>query len=352
MKQIVILLSSVSVVFLFSCKKEKSPESPTSKCRLTEIASTGTGEIGSTDPYTFTSTEKMEYNAQQLLANYNLQSAGKHTSNKTFTYSASYNYQYDANGFVTKQVYQSAGRDKDGKSNSYNYSKEYLYKDARMIKETQTASSTNNGINSTGTSTLIYEYTSDGKLAKYTSSYTNSDGSSGTAFGTYEYTNGKLSKLSFSDGRGGIISPLIEVNAEGLVTKYVQPTVEYRYQYDAEGNQIRQEEWRSGKKTDIRITEIDNKQNPLQVIYPLFKGQPKTNFYQGKNGLYELSHNLLKDERRIVDGAGLEKPGGSFLYSYQYNSFNLPSTGESSFVDYAGKTTRRATMSFTYSNCQ
>ncbi len=352
MKKTIIALSFIGLMILSSCKKEISPESPSGKCRLTEISSTGTNDITSADPYTFTSTEKMEYNAQQLITNYNVQSSGKHTSNKTFTYSASFNYQYDANGFVTKQIYQSAGRDKDGKNNSYNYTKDYEYKDGRMIKETQNSSSTNNGINATSNSTLTYEYTPDGKLAKYTSSYSNSDGSSGSSFGTYEYTNGKLSKLSFSDGRGGIISPLIEVNSQGLVTKYVQPTIEYRYQYDAAGNQIRQEEWRNGKKTDIRIMEIDTKQNPLQVIYPLFKGQPKTNFYQGKRGLYELPNNLLKDERRFVDGAGVEKQEAIFLYSYQYNSNNLPSTGESSFVDYTGKTTRRSTMNFTYSNCQ
>jgi hypothetical protein len=351
MKKTFIMATAISLLSLSACKKELSPGPAAGSCQLTDILTTGSGDIGSADPYTATTSEKLTYNDQKLLSGYSYQSQSKYSSNKTSTYSAVYNYQYDANGYLLKDTYQSNGKDAAGKTSSSSYTDDYNYANNRLRTKKQAWQSTSDGKTASGSTSTVYEYNTDGKMAKYSYTYTASDGSSGSSFVTYEYSGGKLLKYSYSDGRGGVVTPLIEINSQGLLTKSVNGSVESRYQYDAGGNLFKIEEYRTGKKTDVQVYEHDDKKNCSAMIYPEFKGHPDLDFYMGKNSMYHFTGNVLRNERFYVDAAGVEKPAGGYNYSYTYNSNNLPSTSSYTYKDSNGKTTQKSAASYTYSGC-
>jgi YD repeat-containing protein len=340
-----------TVMGFMSCKKESSPANPASNCKLTDILTSGRADMQTADPYSFTTTDRIEYNDKNLESGYSSQTSYKYNSNKTASYSSSYNYQYDVNGFLIKQISQGSTNDKAGNYGTSTYTTTYEYANSRLTKTTASGISTANGKTTNSTGTTTYEYTADGKLSKYANAYSSSDGSSSSSFTLYEYSNGKLSKISYSSG-AGIITPLIEFNSQGLLTKTVTATAESRFQYDAEGNQVRQEQWSGGKKTDIRIYTLDSKQNAYTLVYPRFKGHPDFSFYVGHNSSRVFTHNVIKDERIYVDPLGIEKPDGSFVYTYQYNGSNLPSAADAVYTDSNGKISQQFSISYTYSGCQ
>lgn len=350
-KKTVFIAAALTCLLLNACKKDSSGGTPTGSCKLTEVVTTGTADIGSSDPYTVNTTERLTYNDQHLLSGFSTQSQGKYSSNKTYTYNSNYSYQYDASGFLLKDILQTSGRDAAGKTNSRNYTNDYTYTNSKLTKKQQSYTAVDDGKTSSGSTTLTYEYNGEGKLTKYTFAYTSSDGSGGSSFTTYEYSGGKLSKLTYSDGRGGTVTPLIEVNAQGLMTKNVSGTTDFRYQYDAAGNLVRTEQYSAGKKTDVSIYETDGKQNAAAMFYPAFKGHPDIDFYMGKNSTYAFTGNLLKDERIYVDGAGVEKTSAGFYFTYTYNAHNLPSTSTRVYKNSEGKTIQQSSSSYTYMDC-
>ena len=351
MKKTILIAAALSGLLLDACKKDASGSAAVDNCQLAEVITTGTADIGSPDPYTINTTERLTYNDQHLLSGFSSQSQGKYSSNKIYTYNSNYSYQYDANGYLLKDILQTSGRDAAGKTNSRNYTNDYTYVNKRLIRKQQSYTAADDGKTSSGGSTLAYEYNADGKLSKYSFSYTNSDGSGGSSFTTYEYSGGKLSKLTYSDGRGGTVTPLIEVNTQGLMTKNVSGTTDFRYQYDAAGNLVRTEQYSAGKKTDISVYETDGKQNAAAMFYPAFKGHPDIDFYMGRNSTYSFTGNLLKDERIYVDGAGVEKTSAGFYFTYTYNAHNLPSTSTRIYKNSDGKIIQQSASSYTYTNC-
>jgi hypothetical protein len=343
----------IMVVLFAACKKNNDVNvtaPPASSCKLTEIITTGRGELTTADPSTFTTTEKMEYNDKNLQSGYSYQSSAKYTSGKTSNTLYTRDFQYDANGYLIKEIFQVNSMDKAGKTSSSNTIQNYEYNNGRLIKTSRSNTNSSNGTTTNETGTLSYEYTSDGKLSKETNTSLSSAGVSSTNFVLYEYTNGKLSKLSFTDGSGSLITPLIEVNSQGLVTKIVAPAFEFRYQYDAEGNNLRQENWRSGTK-DITVYELDSKQNVTQMTIPQFKGHPNSSFHLGKRNSFYFTHNTLARKFLFADRTGIEKSTGYYTYTYQYNSRGLPAAGGRTYTDEYGKIAEQAAMSYTYSGC-
>ena len=334
-----------------SCKKENSPGNAASNCKITAILTNGSGDLQSADPYTSITNEKIDYNDKNLQSGFTSQSSTLYKSKKTATYSYSNNYQYDANGFVIKQVAQSSSTDKAGVYTSNNYTTMFEYTNNRLTKSTSTGVSITGGktVNSTGT--VTYEYTTDGKLSKYANVYSGSDGSSSNGFVLYEYSNGKVSKYSYSSG-SSIITPLIELNSQGYVTKLVTSTDETRNTYDAEGNRIRQEQWSGGKKTDIRIITLDNKQNAYALYAQPLKGQPDFSFFSGHFNISSFTHNVTRDEYIYVSPAGVEIPQGHSDYTYQYNGNNLPTAVDIIYTDGNGKASQQYSKSYTYTGCQ
>jgi YD repeat-containing protein len=345
MKKIALIAISI-VFFSTSCKKNEDPAANVSRCKITEIAATGQGDMTSVDPYSFTETKKFEYNDQNLLSGISYLRSGKTASNKTFTYGYSYSYQYDANGYLIRQAYQSSNVDASG-SSSYSASTSYEYAANRLIKQTNNSSSVDaKGVTITGTTISSYEYTTDGKISKNSYSYLGSDGTVDSYFTTYEYNIGILSRYSVN--RAGVItSPFIEVNSQGLITKEIDK-YETRYQYDAEGNLTRWELWSNGAKTNIEIYEYDTKQNVTLLSYPQFKGREVFPFY-GKSDFG--THNITKDSRLTVE-AGIEKPSSTYSFTFQYNSNNLPTSSATTYAGADGKIFQQSNVSYTYKDCQ
>ncbi len=338
------------LVILFSaCKKNNDANvanPPASSCKLTQIITTGRGELTSGDPSTFTITEKMEYNDKNIQTGYSLQSNASYAGGKTGSTLINRDFQYDADGFLVKEIYQASSKDKAGKTYSSNTTQIYEYSKGLLIKKTLSSSYNSNGTVSNETGTLLYEYTTDGKIAKYTNT---SSSSTATNFQLFEYSNGKLSKISFTIS-GTLVTPLIDVNSQGLVTKLVAPSFEYRYQYDGEGNNIRQELTRSGTK-DITVFELDTKQNVSAKVIPVFKGQPDLSFYSGRENGYSFTHNMTAEKFLFADISGVEKSLGANIITYQYNSNGLPTAGSRTSSDANGKTIETAAMSYSYIGC-
>jgi YD repeat-containing protein len=337
---------------LISCKKETSPgTAAASNCKITDMLTSGSSDLQAADPYTYTTTEKIDYNSKNLMSGYTNQTSSLFKSKKTSSYSSSNNYQYDDNGFLIKQISQTSNTDKTGASGTSTYTAIYEYTNGRLTKSTSTGVSSTGGkiVNSTGT--ITYEYTTDGKLSKYLSVYAATDGTSNNSFTLFEYTNGKVSKYSYNSG-STIITPLFEVNSQGYLTKTVTSNDESRFTYDAEGNRVRQERWYNGKKSDIRIYTLDSKQNVSAQLYKPFKGHPDYSFFYGHSNYSTFTHNVIKDETIDVDNAGVERPSYTWTYSYQYNGNNLPTASDMTLIDVNGKASQQYSKSYTYTGCQ
>lgn len=338
------------MVILFSaCKKNNDVNvtaPPATSCKLTEIITTGRGELTTADPSTFTTTEKIEYNDKNIQTGYSLQSTSAYSGGKTSNTLIKRDFQYDADGYLVKEIYQAGSKDKAGKTTSSNTTQNYEYNKGLLVKKTLASSYTSGGVTTDETGTVTYEYTADGKISKYTN--TNSS-SPAINFQLFEYSNGKLAKFSFTSS-GTLVTPLIEVNSQGLITKLVSPSFEYRYQYDAEGNNIRQELWRNATK-DITVYELDAKQNVSAKVIPLFKGQPDLSFYAGRENAYSFTHNMTTEKFLFADISGVEKSRGLNAITYQYNSNGLPTAGSRTSTDANGKIAGQAAMSYTYTGC-
>ena len=339
----------LTIVLFSACKKNNDVNTTApaaSICKLTEIITTGRGELTTADPSTFTTTEKMEFNDKNIQTGYSLQSNASYAGGKTSSTLITRDFQYDADGYLVKEIFQVSSKDKAGKTYVSNTTQNYEYGKGLLLKKTLSSTYNSNGTVSNETGTILYEYTTDGKISKYTN--TNSS-SPAVNFELFEYSNGKLSKFSFTYS-GTLVTPLIEVNSQGLVTKLVSPAFESRYQYDAEGNNIRQELWRSGTK-DITVYELDTKQNVSAKVVPLFKGQPDLSFYAGRENAYSFTHNMTTEKFLFADISGVEKSRGANTITYQYNSNGLPAAGSRTSIDANGKIAEQAAMSYTYSGC-
>jgi hypothetical protein len=349
MKKRILIPVILSLLFIASCKKGENNPDNTSKCKLTEISTNAQFDITGTDPGTYTASQKFEYNDKNLLSGRTNQQNNKTKSNKTYTYSSSENFQYNADGFLVKQISQSSSKDYSNVSNNYSGTTNYEYTNNRLTKEARTTSYFDGSKTVTSTANYSYEYNADGKVTKYAYISSSSDGSTRNFSYMYEYTNGILSKLTIND-QGVVSTPLIEVNSRGLITKQVNGTQEYRYQYDTEGSVLRTETWNGGKKKEVRVYEYDTKQNVFLTSTPQFRGHPDFSTFYGND--YLATHNLIKDERLSVDGAGMEKSTGSNVFTYQYNSNNLPISGESTYTGSDGKISQTTSVNYTYKDCQ
>lgn len=327
------------VVFAFAlitCNK-KDPAPQGGQCIVTGY--TKSGSVTDTNPYTYTNTQTNTYNSQNLLAGYDAVTNYQYASGAKTTSSISRTYAYDANGFVTTETYQSS----DNKNGNYSISDTYNYEYSNNVrtKSTQKNTTVNGSTTSTYTSITIYEYTNDGKISKVTTNTTFSNDAPEAYAILYEYTNGLLSKITEDDGAGGLHSRPVEVNSQGWITKEVYPSIEYRHEYDADGNPTRTETWLSNQKTQTTINEYDTKQNINQLLYPTQKGAPPT-FYGNSN----YTHNITRYS--VYNGSDVLT--GETLYTYEYNNHGYPVTQSytSTSTSYQGQ----ASTTYTYKDCQ
>jgi YD repeat-containing protein len=321
----------------------KSSEAPADTCKLTQGVS-----MSSSDTETSTSASSLEYNDRGLLSGTSFNGTTKDKSgNEVKTFSSSSNYLYDADGFIVKSISQSRSNSKAGGQSSYSYSTEYQYQQGRLVKSNQNYSDYSGGKSRTSISVDSYEYDASGNNTKV-SSTDNSDGVITTSTILYEWRDKKIAKIT-SIYKGVTTVPLIEVNANGWITKRIDPNTndESRYSYDSEGNMLRRETWDGGKKIQVEVSEYDTQKSFNKMYSPVYKGHPVNQFY----GNQDPTHNYTKSAYYNVDNTGQEILRSSSSYTYQYNSSGYPINQVSTYTDPMGAVIPGSAF-YTYKDCQ
>jgi YD repeat-containing protein len=327
----------------FSNACHKSSETPADPCKLTQLVS-----MYSLDTGTSTSTSNFEYNDRGLLSGISYNSTTKDKSgNEIGTSSGSSNYLYDADGFIVKSIYQSRSNSKADGQSGVNSSTEYQYQQGRLAKSNQNYSDYSGGKSRTRSTVDSYEYDASGNNTKV-SSTDNSDGVITTYTALYEWRDKKIVKIT-NIYKGVTTVPLIEVNANGWITKYIDQTGrEQRYSYDGEGNKLRIEYWDSGKKNQVEVSEYDTQKSLYRIYGPVYKGHPVNQFY----GNQTPTHNYTKSAYYNVDNTGQEISRSSSSYTYQYNSAGYPINQVGTYTDGKGAVTQGSSTDYTYKDCQ
>ena len=325
---------------LITCSKKDPTPNTASQCQITSYFKTD-NIMRASNPYAYSTTQTATYNAQNLIAGFDVVTDFQYTSGTKVKNSTSRTYEYDANGFVTTETNQFSSDGNGGLSVSDTYNYEYI--NNVLTKSTQKNTTINGSTSYAYTTVKTYEYNKDGKISKTTSNTTYATGAEAYAV-LYEYTNGLLSKVTEDDGAAGSTSSQVEVNSRGLITKEVYSISENHYQYDAEGNLIRKESWQTNKKTGGYTYEYDTKVNADRQFYPTKKGWSQTNLYGSYNDF--PTHNITK--YTYYDGSDVVTGGG--LYTYEYNSHDYPTTV--SYTSTSTSSQSQGSTTYTYKNCQ
>jgi YD repeat-containing protein len=310
---------------------------PENACKLLTYTSTGTTTMG-----TSSSSVTYDYNDKRLMAGYSGTSVDKDkTGVELAGNSSTTSYQYDADGYLIKQLNQFQGTSKADGARSGSNTTDYQYQNGRLTKQTYAATETTKGKTNTRNVVYKYEYDAQGNTTKlsYIDTY------NGTAYSSanlYEWKDKKIAKIINIDASGIQTMPFIDVNANGYITKKIDDGgYETRYTYDSEGQQLRREDWYSGKKQSAYDIEYDTQKSWGLLASPIYKGVPQNNFYG------QRTHNTMKYTYFTVDGLGQEKISSIENISYQYNTKGYP-TGYSS----TSTNGNASNVTLTYKDCQ
>jgi YD repeat-containing protein len=156
------------------------------------------------------------------------------------------------------------------------------------------------------------------------------------------------------DKHGNITSPFREYDNNGRLAKSIETSGgsrdEFRYQYDAEGQVVRYEQYINAKPYSAYATEYDNKENPLSLMHPKLKGHPRFPCGQAD---YEFKNNIIKAVSYARDSASSEwKVNLSTLCTYVYNDKNLPTEVIGQSLDDKGILKDISRASYVYQDCQ
>lgn len=308
---------------------------PAAQCRLTEDAdsiSDGTSARGTTSQYKY---DEMG-NQVTSSSSYN----EKFPDGSSRSSSNSKSFQYDKDGFLSVRLTKYDARDRNNSTLEQNTVDSFTYDQGRLTRTITNYTST-----STHREVLTYAYDQAGNLQKST------DSADGVFLESikYDYSNETLFKITKTNSSGTFV-PYFEVNSQGQFTKTIEGTREYRYQYDAEGELIRQEGYDSGKPTQAVTYEYDKYKNPDLLQYPVLKGQPRLTYLSYINAF--SAHNIIKASYFKGDATGQWVPNGYGGNSCQYNAKGYPETILRKSFDQLGNIVSIGPSSFyTYSHC-
>jgi len=300
----------VVVIGISGCESDDDNGGPATTCKLVEIVSLQSYINKETESSSMT----FSYNSKSQLTGMTVLKEERDDFNQILsTSNTSTQYDYSETGYLenASSVVNSA----DGSDESITtYISNYEYQNGRITKN-----STEARYDGTLTHTYIslYEYGVDGTLIKYTNSTI-----SGTFTSSSEF-DFKTKKLVMTGYTGAKTEG--ELDANGYLIKEINLAgIERRYQYDAEGNLIRKEEWSKGKLNNATVYEYDDKVNPNYAInaVQVFKGFPDLKMYRI---IYPI-HNYTKETNFAVDNAGKEILSSSKNYAMQYNASGYPTS--------------------------
>ncbi|HKZ38913.1 MAG TPA: hypothetical protein VJ184_14725 [Chryseolinea sp.] len=339
------------VTFLVSCSDDDdaTPSTaavippPPSVCKVKSQTTSGSGIESATVTYTYTFAFTHTYDADGNQINSNSTYNYNYSDGKTAASTIAEKNVFDKNGFILSKTSQYSSTSKDGTVSNSSNDFVYTYDKDRLIKESVT--SIRDG--KTQDYSFSYEYDIDGKLTKFISTYDNS-------YAKFEWNGNILQKMTRVDQFGNTNTPFLEYNQDGLLVKSIETrsgsTDEFRYQYDAEGQQIRFERYINAKPSSAYTNEYDNKDNPFKQLYGKFKGHPTI---PGTQSVYAPKHNVTKSVYYNANTTtGQWEVYNTTLYTNDYNGRNLPVEVISKTLDKDGKQTNTHRISYTYQDCQ
>jgi hypothetical protein len=336
---------------LFSCQKD-DPEpaspaplipTPSVQCKVKKQSTSGMGRESATVTYTYDFVFDFTYDERGNQIGKTGTYKYKYSDGTMVASSNSTSNQFDANDYIVRTVVQSSSTNRDGTSSNSTTNIEFTYADNRLVK--QDYSTVDNG--KPRNFAFSYEYNSEGKLTKTTSTYDNS-------YAKYEWNGNKVQKMTRVDQYGNTNTPFLEYNNEGRLVKSIETrgglTDEFRYQYDANGQQVRFERYINSKPSSAYATEYDTKENPSKQLYANYKGHP---IVPGTQAEYEYKNNIIKNISYDGDSVtGEWKVGNTTLYTYDYNNKDLPIEVVGQGLDESGMQTSTTRTSYTYQDCQ
>ncbi|SHH53677.1 hypothetical protein SAMN04488109_4249 [Chryseolinea serpens] len=339
------MLFVVAIVLVTSCNKDDapSPSGSNAACQLVTQTSTVTGRYDVAVTYTYKSVYGISYDEAGNQTEQSYQYDYTYSDGKTSTSTSKISFQYDDKGFVLRRVSQYNGTDRDGKSTFETSNGDFTYTNDRLTKEAY-AYTRDGKVTNYATQ---FEYDDSGKLIKYSNTYNNSSVK-------IEYNGDVVSKITKTDGVGNTITPFLEYNQKGLLTKSIETdggyTEEYHYEYTSEGLVAREERYINGKPSSATVYEYDTKENPNAYVYARQKGYPvvpstRANFTSKRN-ITRL--NYLTSNAAMT---GFE-PSSSTTYVYDYNAKDFPTSYTSQTLDKTGVQTGTANTTFEYKGCQ
>ena len=312
-----------------------------SQCKIQALSISGAATESAMATYTYDFVFNYTYDQNGNQTGQTATYKRKSSDGKMSTTSNSTSNQFDGNNYIIRQVVQSGSPGKDGTVSTTNV--EYTYVNERLIKEDHNAVDNGKSRNYS----VSYEYNIEGKLTKLSSTSNNS-------YTKYEWNGKKLQKITNVDRNGNITSPLLEYDNDGRLIKSIKTSEgssdEFRYQYNAEGQIVRYEQYLNTKRSTAFTSEYDNKENPLPLMYPALKGHPSVPRVRAEP---KYKNNAVKEVTYAGDPATEEwKVIGTSLYTYDYNNKNLPTEVVGQTLDSNGILTNITRASYVYQDCQ
>ncbi len=348
----IVLVATLTLLAACSSNDDPAPAAPgtttpppvtPSVCKVTTQTASGTGRESATITYTYTYTINYGYDDKGNQTSMNATYKYTYSDGKTANSTSSTSRQFDNNDFLLRSVMQYASTDRDGVASSQSSTSEYTYENDRLSKET--TSTTNNG--KVKDYNFTYEYDTDGRVTKASTTYDNS-------YTKFEWSGNKLQKMTRVDMYGNSTSPFLEFNAQGWLTKSIETygggsTDEMRYEYNAEGDNIRTERYINAKPSSAWTNEFDTKENPFLLMYKKYKGHPTVPHTQPE---YAPKHNLTKSTYYGASATGQWEVASTTIYTNDYNARNFPVDVIVKTLDKNGVQTSSYRTSYQFMDCQ
>ncbi len=323
--------------WLGSCgpKDEVAPDNVT--CKLAQSVNTYTQSAGTNSEATIVDSDVLRFNENgDLLELVRKSENTRKSDGRVTTFNSTTTNEYNAEGLLTKKTVINNSYESFQETNTY----EYL--SGKLVKVNLKQTITNPNFFQEITSVTTYTYDESGEAvkeiyegARKQNSLSGNYNYTSRGERTFEYTNGKLSKISVvstgEDGKSYSYIRTFTLNSQGLMAKYEddntsisgnKSTNAVEYQYNAEGEVIREDYYTNGVKNRSRTVEYDNKKSWESSMYVALKGHPVLQSpISGKR-----IHNATKETWVNMNADGSERNRGTTTLQYQYDGNGYPTS--------------------------
>lgn len=282
-------------------------------CKLTQAASYSGWRTEASVHYRDSTTFVYEYNHAGDIARESITYQTIYNYSKEIRLRNILEYQFDAQGFLLQQTQFISRSDLGSSLKTASIVTTYDYENGRAVEKTETEKSFDDQLLS---KRWQYEYDDNGRLLNVISPQ-------GQSTIHLEYRGDLISRMAetFPDGFQRFIA--YEYNDAGLMTRATSSYNgdEMRYEYTADGQLSREEEYEYGVPFSGKTYEYDDKVNPWPSER-VFKGVPVV---PGMRPVLTQKHNTIRIGNLISNATGNGFITNSTEWTtYQYNDQGLP----------------------------